>query len=970
MGSLHDRALAGLRQALLARADALLETLDTVFEERSLRAALQARRQLAELRAAARFVRAASLQRDCIELQHQLLALGRHLAPGVSEQQSRPLVRLALQIRRHAGALALPVPWPGQSPGALRAAQLAPDLPAVLLRHVRGSLNRYAELGTAGEGLSWQALRGAAQLADVLPGSVLLASGELQALLRWEQYLLTSGQSPSGRLLQHLAMRLLTLCEEAGATAALRQSLESQQGPLAERTLHLLQQAVVLLPDFAPSGPTLMRTLQQALRAMRLLRLSQSVPLLTATGLPAVVQPVLLRMLLRLQDDMARAASGNPVPCAGLPPAALEASLRASLRRQRPEAAAQLLETCLGSEGALAPSTAPAMQGLVQQERAIALQSLQQWLQESAQRSGPPALSDAADLAVTRLTQQALLTGDLALYELLVLLGQCFTRSRELQRDARDWRAVLAAVLPFVEEAGRRWQRQRVLRRLLMLEARLRVLSSATAAGVALSLASGLRHLPRLCVAAFLQQEAIPSAFSAHNRQLLMELRILASGARALQVQRIAALSAALAQVHEALAQVSVLPSRFLHDTGGTGLLTQGHAALCRGLNQAAARQETSASPALLGALYDWLACHGEQAAGRAGFVREAQALMRQILRAGSDPQRLHALHTLKGNAALYRCEPVVQLCHRAERSLLRTARRRPTAGGPADHSVCEPAAVSPLLAQLQQAVARLVAGDSAVAVSAVPLCVGTGPVRDHASTPAPHDLPYCRGLSTRLRTGLQSLHDVLQAADATPARAHHALALELVREQLAQATQLEEDLLASPRVYLARLAPRLRRVLEDAANRQGKSACLEIRDDGRCVDRSMLERLVAPLEHLLRNAVVHGIEPPAQRRARGKPECGRVRVSLRSSRAMLQLCVEDDGQGLGAPQSLFEPGHSTRLIADADAGHGLGLAAVQADVEALGGSVAVTSTPGQGTCFWLQMPENSGLGDIHAMPL
>jgi chemosensory pili system protein ChpA (sensor histidine kinase/response regulator) len=400
--------------------------------------------------------------------------------------------------------------------------------------------------------------------------------------------------------------------------------------------------------------------------------------------------------------------------------------------------------------------------------------------------------------------------------------------------------------------------------------------------------------------------------------------------------------------MHEVLAQVPESPSRFLEGTGGTALLAQAHGALRRGLNQAAARQETSESRALLGALYDWLACHGEQAAGRAGFVQEARALMQQIVRAGSDHQRLHALHTLKGNAALYRCEPIVQLCHRSERNLLLAAQAAPLDVTSADTGVREPTALPPLLSQLQRAVARLSVDDPVAADS-----VGADPL-----------------LATRLRSGLQTLLDMLQSVDTAPDSARQHLALELLQEQLAQATQLEEDLLVSPRVHLARLSPRLRRVLEDTANPQGKSVRLEICDAGRSVDRKVLEKLVAPLEHLLRNAVVHGIESPAQRRSLGKPACGRVRVLLEGGDGPWRLGVEDDGQGLVVTERLFQTGYSTRRSAQVHAGHGLGLAAVKAGIEALGGRVSVSSTPGMGTCFWLQMPENSGLGDNRAMPL
>jgi len=140
----------------------------------------------------------------------------------------------------------------------------------------------------------------------------------------------------------------------------------------------------------------------------------------------------------------------------------------------------------------------------------------------------------------------------------------------------------------------------------------------------------------------------------------------------------------------------------------------------------------------------------------------------------------------------------------------------------------------------------------------------------------------------------------------------------------------------------------------------------------------------VPSLEHLLRNAVVHGIESPSRRRAIGKHECGRVRVLVTSAPGLLQVGVEDDGCGLttdhgaAGAQAGFDsgaampPASAATYVAAAtlDAGHGLGLAAVQATMTALQGRVRVVATPGQGCCHWLEMPENSGLGDHHAMPV
>jgi chemosensory pili system protein ChpA (sensor histidine kinase/response regulator) len=388
----------------------------------------------------------------------------------------------------------------------------------------------------------------------------------------------------------------------------------------------------------------------------------------------------------------------------------------------------------------------------------------------------------------------------------------------------------------------------------------------------------------------------------------------------------------------------------------------------------------------LLGALYDWLACHGEQAAGRPGFVQEARALLQQIMEPATQPQRLHALHTLKGNAALYRCDALADLCHRSERALLQAD------AGTSAPGVREPAAIGALLVQLQAAVAALTGtgqadnselGSGLPANSAAASTLVAQAAQHLLATPAliPSGSTLFGWLSRRLHEGLQSLVELLPglALSATPAQRQ--LLQELLQEQLAQARQLDEDLHAAAWVHPARLAPRLRRVLEDTAHRQGKVARLEIRSAGRRVPRAVLESLVPSLEHLLRNAVVHGIESPARRRAFGKHECGRVRILVTSARGLLQVGVEDDGCGLAAgsqaadvagvvgPQSL-QARSSDVGAATLDAGHGLGLAAVQATVDALQGRVRVVTTPGQGSCYWLEMPENSGLGDHHAMPV
>jgi len=1006
MRSLHEQGIAALGLALQARTEALLRSLQNVFEERSLHAALQARRQLAELRAIARFCGNAALQQHCVGLQRALLALGPRLSVGVPEAESRPLLLRALQLRWQVLALTQPA-QPGDAL-AWRAARLAPGLSGLLLQQVQRLLREQAgnRLGAANGSGAWEGgpehgpvtrldlsgLQAAARLAGVLPQRVVLTQDPLQALLHWESHLLGPEQQPRVRLLRAFASRVLALCEETAATPALRQSLEARDGPWSERLLLCLQQARVLLHAFVSVPSSLRRCLQQALRVSRLLQAWQSVPALAATALPAALAPLQLRLLLRLQDDLARLAGGSALGCAGLPPAALALAMQGSLRQQRPLAARQLLAQALGERAVSSPVLDARWQRLLRREHAACLRVLEAWQADAAGPSPAPQLDDGVTLAVHRLAQQSLLAGELALHELLDVLGQCLTLSRELQHDARDCLPALRRLLPFVQNPGRRWQRDRVLHALLRWEAGLRLQVGTGSAQLALSLARGLEALPALQLSRLL---ALPTAdaFAPANRQLLMELRLLASGARNLQVQRIAALSDALAQMHEALAQSGLAPGEFLQATAGRALLEDAHAALRRGLNQAAARQETSSCRALLGALYDWLACHGEQAAGRPGFVQEARALLQQIIDPLTQPQRLHALHTLKGNAALYRCDALAELCHRSERALLQAG------AGAAVPGVCEPAAIGPLLAQLQAAVAALAGtgrADNTAGGAGLPAinpasgtdssAAGAGlPANSHVtSVPTPPDSTSLGWLARRLHGGLQSLAELLPGLTLSATPAQRQLLQELLQEQLAQSRQLDEDLHAAAWVHPARLAPRLRRVLEDTAHRQGKVARLEIRAAGRRVPRSVLERLVPSLEHLLRNAVVHGIESPSRRRAIGKHECGRVRVLVTSAPGLLQVGVEDDGCGLttdhgaAGAQAGFDsgaampPASAATYVAAAtlDAGHGLGLAAVQATMTALQGRVRVVATPGQGCCHWLEMPENSGLGDHHAMPV
>ncbi|OWT70321.1 MULTISPECIES: hybrid sensor histidine kinase/response regulator [unclassified Achromobacter] len=194
-------------------------------------------------------------------------------------------------------------------------------------------------------------------------------------------------------------------------------------------------------------------------------------------------------------------------------------------------------------------------------------------------------------------------------------------------------------------------------------------------------------------------------------------------------------------------------------------------------------------------------------------------------------------------------------------------------------------------------------------------------------------------------------------------------------------------------RLYDASLACRMRpfgdttgglpRMIRDLARDLGKQARLVVLGDTTRVDRDVLERLDAPLNHLLRNAVDHGIEPPAQRLAQGKPAVGTVTLEARHSAGMLLIEVADDGAGIDLDDLreeivqrqlanaetaaalsesellsfLFLPGFTTRDAVTEVSGRGVGLDVVQDMMRQLRGTARVHQRPGAGTRFTLEMP-------------
>jgi two-component system chemotaxis sensor kinase CheA len=169
-----------------------------------------------------------------------------------------------------------------------------------------------------------------------------------------------------------------------------------------------------------------------------------------------------------------------------------------------------------------------------------------------------------------------------------------------------------------------------------------------------------------------------------------------------------------------------------------------------------------------------------------------------------------------------------------------------------------------------------------------------------------------------------------------------------------------------------------LDRLVRDLAHAAGKEVELAVEGGAVELDRSVLEALRDPLRHLVRNAVDHAAETPAERRAAGKPPATRVTVSAAIRGGQVEVVVEDDGRGLdlgalreqvrrrGLPEpaderelahAVFLPGLSTRRAVTEVSGRGVGLDVVKGRVEALHGSVDVAGTSGRGTRFTLAVP-------------
>ncbi|QJE00604.1 response regulator [Massilia forsythiae] len=198
---------------------------------------------------------------------------------------------------------------------------------------------------------------------------------------------------------------------------------------------------------------------------------------------------------------------------------------------------------------------------------------------------------------------------------------------------------------------------------------------------------------------------------------------------------------------------------------------------------------------------------------------------------------------------------------------------------------------------------------------------------------------------------------------------------------QSRQTRELQRDLMRARMVPFASLSERLFRVARQTAKETDKRVNLDIRGGAVEIDRSVLEQMAAPFEHLLRNAIVHGIEPRERRLAAGKAETGEVLVQVRQHGNEVEIRFADDGAGLDlarirakaqaaglvaqdevisdqdAAELVFEPGFSTADALTELAGRGVGMDVVRSEARALGGRVEIASEAGKGAAFAIHLP-------------
>ena len=209
-----------------------------------------------------------------------------------------------------------------------------------------------------------------------------------------------------------------------------------------------------------------------------------------------------------------------------------------------------------------------------------------------------------------------------------------------------------------------------------------------------------------------------------------------------------------------------------------------------------------------------------------------------------------------------------------------------------------------------------------------------------------------------------------------------------LLLQQARVTTDLQDSLLRTRMVKFSSRVPRLERVVRQTSHSVGKQANLDVIGGEEDMDRAILERMMGPLEHLLRNAVSHGIEDANTRLANGKPAEGVITLLLAREGSDVVLTLSDDGAGLDRArirakaverglveadaaiddddlyQMILQSGFSTAQELSQVSGRGVGMDVVLTEVKQFGGALEIASQPGRGTSFTIRLPFTLAITD------
>ena len=230
--------------------------------------------------------------------------------------------------------------------------------------------------------------------------------------------------------------------------------------------------------------------------------------------------------------------------------------------------------------------------------------------------------------------------------------------------------------------------------------------------------------------------------------------------------------------------------------------------------------------------------------------------------------------------------------------------------------------------------------------------------------------------LSRGLAESVSDLHDISQSMDLL---VHDSDSILLQQSRLN--SDLQQGLMDTRLLPFSGITPRLERIVRQTNAELNKKSTLIVHGDDQELDRTIIDRIVAPIEHILRNAIAHGLEAPEERQKLGKDDTGALTLTLAREGSEILITLSDDGQGIDVDkikqkalelqlirsdkipsddeliQFILNSGFSTVDKVTQLSGRGVGMDVVSSEIRALKGRLSIQSEKGKGTTFNIRLP-------------